>query len=131
MGTVLLRHLYALIVIEHDSRRVHLAGITATPDGTWTTQAARNFLMDLGARLTPIKFLLRDRAGQFTSSFDAVLTAAGTRILTSPPGRRERNLGLHTAPLRNGWWLGGVHAGRRVSCRRPWWGAGGLGPGGL
>jgi putative transposase len=90
VGTVLLRHLYALIVIEHDSRRVHLAGITATPDGTWTTQAARNFLMDLGARLTPIKFLLRDRAGQFTSSFDAVLTAAGTRILTSPPGRRER-----------------------------------------
>ncbi len=41
--------------------------------------------MDLGARLTPIKFLLRDRAGQFTSSFDAVFTVAGTRILTSPP----------------------------------------------
>ena len=41
---------YALIVIEHGTRRVHLADITANPDGAWTTQAARSFLMDLGAR---------------------------------------------------------------------------------
>jgi hypothetical protein len=43
LGTVLLRRIYALIVIEHGTRRVHLAGITAYPDGIWTTQAARNF----------------------------------------------------------------------------------------
>ena len=91
VDTVLLRRLYALIVIEHGTRRVHLAGITATPDGAWTTQAARNFLMDLGARVTPIKFLLRDRAGQFTSSFDAVFTAAGMRILASPPQAPRAN----------------------------------------
>src|SRR5256886_830391 len=47
VDTVLLRRLYALIVIQHRTRRVHLAGITATPDGAWTTQAARSFLMDL------------------------------------------------------------------------------------
>ena len=29
----------SLIVIEHGTRRVHLAGITANPDGAWTTQA--------------------------------------------------------------------------------------------
>jgi hypothetical protein len=40
VDTVLLRRVYALIVIEHGSRRVHLAGITANPDGAWTTQAA-------------------------------------------------------------------------------------------
>ena len=57
VDTVLLRRLYALIVIEHGSRRVHLAGITANPDGAWTTQAARNFLMDLGARAASVKFL--------------------------------------------------------------------------
>jgi hypothetical protein len=48
-----------------------LAGITAHPDGAWTTHAARNFLMDLGQRATSVKFLIRDHAGQFTSSLDA------------------------------------------------------------
>jgi putative transposase len=46
VDTVLLRRLYAVIVIEHGTRRVHLAGITANPDGAWTTQAARTVLMD-------------------------------------------------------------------------------------
>jgi putative transposase len=85
VDTVLLRRLYVLIVIEHGTRRVHLAGITAHPDGAWTAQAARNFLMDLGQRAASVKFLIRDRAGQFTSSFDAVFTAEGIRILASPP----------------------------------------------
>ena len=84
VDTVLLHRLYALIVIEHGTRRVHLAGITANPDGSWTTQAACDVLMDLGQRATTVKFLIRDRAGQFTSSFDAVFTAEGIRILASP-----------------------------------------------
>ena len=42
MDTALLRRIYALIVIEHGTRRVHLAGITASPDGSRTTQAALN-----------------------------------------------------------------------------------------
>jgi predicted oxidoreductase len=66
-------------------RRAHLAGVTAHPDGSWTAQAARNFLMDLGQRAASVKFLIRDRAGQFTESFDAVFTAEGTRILPGPP----------------------------------------------
>jgi putative transposase len=85
VDTVLLRRVYALIVIEHGTRRIHLAGITASPDGARTTQAARNLLMDPGRRAATVKFLIRDRAGQFTGSFDAVSLAEGIRILRSPP----------------------------------------------
>ena len=91
IDTVLLRRLYALIVIEHGTRRVHLAGITAHPDGAWTTQTARDFLMDLGQLTASSKFLIRDRAGQFTACFDAVFTAEGTRILASAPQAPRAN----------------------------------------
>jgi putative transposase len=91
VDTVVLRRIYALIVIEHDTRRVRLAGITANPDGAWTTQAARNLLMDLGQRAASVKFLIRDRAGQFTDAFDAVFTAEGIRILASPPQAPKAN----------------------------------------
>ena len=91
VDTVLLRRVYALIVIEHSTRWAHLAGITARPDGASTTQAARNLLMDLGGRTALLKFLIRDRAGQFPSSFDAVLTAEGIRILASPPQAPRAN----------------------------------------
>ena len=103
VDTVLLRRVYALIVIEHGTRRAHLAGITANPDGAWTTQAARNFLMDLGQRATSVKFLIRDRAGQFTSSFDAVFTAGGHQDpgqpAAGPQGERDlREDHRHPAP---------------------------------
>ena len=91
VDTVLLRRVYALVMIEHGTRRVHLAGITANPDGAWTTQAARNLLMDLDRGAASVKFLIRDRAGQFTSSFDAVFTAEGIRILPIPPQAPRAN----------------------------------------
>jgi putative transposase len=91
VDTVLLRRVYALIVIEHGTRRAHLAGVTAHPDGAWTSQAARNLLMDLGQRSASVKFLIRDRAGQFTGSFDAVFSAEGIRIVASPPQAPKAN----------------------------------------
>jgi hypothetical protein len=45
--------------------------------------------MDLGHRAASLKFLIRDRAGQFTTSFDAVFTAAGIRIAVSPRQTRS------------------------------------------
>ena len=47
--------------------------------------------MDLGQRATAVKFLIRDRAGQFTGSFYAVFTAEGIRVLASPPQAPRAN----------------------------------------
>ena len=74
--------IYALIAVEHGSRRTFLVGVSAHPSGAWTTQAARNLLMDLGDRATTLKFLLRDRDSRFTRGFDAVFAADG--ILNRP-----------------------------------------------
>ena len=81
VDTVLLRRLYVLVFIEHGTRRMHLGGVTAHPTGDWTVQQARNLALTLGERFESIRFLIRDRGSNFTSSFDAVFQAAGTRIL--------------------------------------------------
>jgi hypothetical protein len=47
--------------------------------------------MDLGQRAASVKFLIRDRAGQFTGAFGAVFTADGIRILASPPQAPRAN----------------------------------------
>jgi transposase InsO family protein len=91
VDTVFLRRFYALIVVEHGTRRAHLAGITANPTGPWTVQAARNVLMELGARVDALTFVLRDRDSRFTRAFEAVFAAEGIRTLASPPQAPRAN----------------------------------------
>jgi transposase InsO family protein len=66
-------------------------GATTNPDGRWTTQQVRNLVVDLGDRVTQLRILVRDRAGQFTASCDAVLADVGIRVIRIPPRCPQAN----------------------------------------
>ncbi len=72
---------YVLAVIEHATRRIRILGVTLHPTREWTTQQARNLLMDLGEQTHRVKFMIRDRGSNFTAAFDAILAGAGIRTV--------------------------------------------------
>jgi putative transposase len=89
--TVLLQRLHVLVFIEHGSRRLHLAGVTARPTRAWAVQQARNLAMDLDDRLGTLRFLIHDRDPLFTAAFAEVFKAEGLRIITTLPRTPRMN----------------------------------------
>ena len=83
VDTILLRRLYVLAFIHHDTRLVRIAGITSNPVAGWVTQQARNISMELIDQAKSAKFLIRDRDTKFTASFDAIFAAEGTIVITT------------------------------------------------
>jgi putative transposase len=85
--TIRLQTLYVLFFIELGTRRVYLAGCTPHPTCAWVTQQARNLawdLQDLGDGRLPMRFLIHDRDGKFTASFDGVFEAEGIETVLTP-----------------------------------------------
>jgi putative transposase len=86
-----LTRLYVAFVIELDTRRVHLLGITRYSTGQWATQLARNLasgLEEAGSRFT---YLIRDRDTKFTAAFDAVFASIGITVLPIAPQALRMN----------------------------------------
>ena len=72
---------HVLTVIGHATRRIRILGVTLHPTGDWTTQQARNLIMDLGDQAQQFKFMIRDRGSNFTAAFDAILAGGGIRTV--------------------------------------------------
>jgi len=83
VDTVLLRRVYVLIFVEHETCRLHIGGVTAHPTGAWVIQRARTLAMDLGTRMDTLRLLIRDR----DRSSSLASTPAASR--SSPRHRRR------------------------------------------
>jgi putative transposase len=108
VDTVLFHRLYILFFIELDTRKVHVAGVTAHPTGPWMTQQARNLFLRAGEELSGRRFLIRDRDTKFTGPFDEVFTPKGSgwsRRRSKHPKPMRTPSGL-SAPSGENAWIG-------------------------
>jgi hypothetical protein len=97
-----------LFFIELDTRRVHLAGVTANPDGQWVTQQARNLLLVLAEQGRRARLVLHDRDAKFSRSFNEVFRSDGAEVLLTPvqAPRRTRTRSAGCGRSAPGAWIG-------------------------
>jgi transposase InsO family protein len=81
---------YVLFFIKLDTREVHIAGITSSPNEQWMMQVARNLTMNELGILKPGQYLIHDRDKKFCLAYHQILDDAGVKRLPLPP--RSPNL---------------------------------------
>ena len=82
---------YVLFVIQLETRRVTIAGVTPHPNEEWMEQTARNLTdADSGALLHQ-RFLLHDRDTKFCAGFHSILRTAGVEPVRLPASSPNLN----------------------------------------
>jgi putative transposase len=81
--TAFLQRVYVLFFISLATRRIEYIACTPNPDGHWTAQQARNFVMQLGDQ-QPFRFLIHDRDTKFSHAFDEVFRSEGIKVIRTP-----------------------------------------------
>src|SRR5262249_19222996 len=77
--------LHVALAIEHDTRHVHLPGVTRLPAAARATQLARELTADLAEAGRGRTRLIRDRDSRLTAALGAVLTACGIKVIPAAP----------------------------------------------
>jgi transposase InsO family protein len=81
---------FVLFFIKLDTREVHIAGITSSPNEQWMMQVARNLTMNELGILKPGQYPIHDRDKKFCLAYHQILDDAGVKRLPLPP--RSPNL---------------------------------------
>ncbi len=76
---------YILFFVKLDTREVHIAGITSTPNEEWVRQIARNLTMDEWGVLKPGQYLMHDGDKKFCATFKQLLDDSGVKRVPLPP----------------------------------------------
>lgn len=84
---------FIFFVMELQTRRVHIAGITTSPDGAWMAQMAKNLTDYEDGFLKGKKHLLMDRDTKFTEQFRTILKGEGVTPVRLPA--RSPNLNAY------------------------------------
>ena len=88
-----LTRFYVFFVIDLETRRVQIAGITDQPTGEWVTRVARSLVDDFDGFLSKHRYLIHDRDPLFRGAFPALLRSAGVEPVRLPP--QSPNLNAH------------------------------------